>query len=336
MIRRHIIMSAVAATVALSGCSGGNDSSPTPTPTGTPTPTPTASPTYSAFPLGAAAEFNTFNAGTSYTGDPLAGAVTLGVATTETLTSRVRLAAGPATATDTYVMHENVEESRFCVPTGQTCSSTLVTPSATTNPEFVFRTNDATTAGKFTQVEFLNNTIPTTLTADPALALTRVSYANWWRGDSTVGQKRLTYTAWGYSTVLTDMPTTGTANYSARVTGRLVSVAGGATAINQVTGTVTFSANFATGLVNATLTLSTVPAGGGAPVAYGTFTAQGAIPVGQNQWTGSFTTGSPLSGTLAGGFFGSQGEQVGVTFAASGTFNGADQRLVGVIVGKKQ
>ncbi len=336
MIRRHIIMSAVAATVALSGCSGGDDDSPTPTPTATPTPTPTASPTYAAFPLAAAAEFNTYNAGTSYTGDPTAGAVTLGVSTTETLTSRVRLATDSAISTGTYVMRENTEESRFCVPTGQTCTSTLVTPSAAANPEFVFRTDDTTTAGKFTQVEFLNNVIPTTLTNDPALALTRVSYAAWWRGDSTAAQKRLTYTAWGYSTALTDMPTTGTANYAATVRGRLVSVAGGATTISKVTGTVTFTVNFATGLVNTTLTLSTLPPGGGAAVAYGTFTGQGAIPVGQNQWTGSFITGSPLSGTLAGGFFGSQGEQIGVTFAASGTFGGADQRLVGVIVGKKQ
>ncbi|WP_137863179.1 MULTISPECIES: hypothetical protein [unclassified Sphingomonas] len=340
MIRRHMFMSALVATVALSGCGGGKGSSATPTPTGTPTPTPTASPTYAAFPLAGPAEFNTYNAAISYTGDPSSGAVTLGAASTEALiptpAARVRLATDTAVATGTYVMRENTEESRFCVPTGQTCTSTLVTPSAVGNPEFIFRTNDATTAGKFAQVEFLNNVVKDTSTNTAALALSRVSYANWWRGDSTTGQKRLTYTAWGYPTTYADMPTTGTVSYGTlTVTGRLVSVVGATTTVNQVTGAVLMSTNFATGAVTMTLTLSTIPAGGGAAVTYGTFTAQGAIPVGQNQWTGSFVTGSPLSGTLAGGFFGSQGEQAGVVFSATGTFGGAQQSLIGVVVGKK-
>ncbi|NIJ66836.1 hypothetical protein FHR20_003812 [Sphingomonas leidyi] len=334
MIRRHMFMSALAATVALSGCGGGKGGA-TPTPTASPTPTPTPSPTYAAFPLAAAAEFNTYSAAISYTGDPATSAVTLGAASTETLSTRVRLATDSAINTGTYVMRENTEESRFCVPTGQTCTSTLVTPSAAANPEFVFRTNDATTAGKFAQVEYLNNVIPTTITSDAGLALTRVSYANWWRGDSTAGQKRLAYTAWGYSTALSDMPTTGTVAYTNRITGRLVSTSGTTTAINQVTGTVTMNVNFATGVVDMAFTLSTIPAGGGAQVAYANFTAQGAIPVGQNQWTGSFTNASPLSGTLAGGFFGSQGEQIGVVFSASGTLGGAQQRLIGVVIGKK-
>jgi hypothetical protein len=329
MIRRHMIMSALAASVALSGCSGGDDdatATPTPTATATPTPTPTA--TYTAFPLSTATEFNTFSAATSYTGDPATSAVTLGAATTETLSSRVRLATAPTPTTGTYVVRENTEESRFA-------SATPIVASAAANPEFIFRSDDTTTAGKFSQIEFLNNVIPGTVTSDAALALTRVSYANWWRGDSTAGQKRLTYSTWGYSTLLTDMPTTGTVNYTVRVAGRLVSTAGTATAINRVSGTATMSVNFATGLVDVTLTLTTVPAGGGAAVPYGTFTAQGGIPTGQNQWSGSFVTGSPLSGTLTGGFFGYQGEQVGTVFSASGTFGGAQQRLIGVVVGKK-
>ncbi len=329
MIRRHIYMSAIAATAVLTGCSGSKDNpSPTPTPTSSVTPTPTPTATYTGFPLAAQTEFNTFDAAISYTGDPATGAVTLGTPITETLTNRVRLATGPSPTVNTYVMHENVEETRFA-------TATPTVPSAPANPEFIFRSDDTTTAGKFAQIEFLNNVVPNTITSDTALALSRVSYANWWRGDSTSGQKRLTYTTWGYGTLGYDMPTTGTVTYSVRVVGRLVSVAGNATAINRVTGTATMSTNFATGVVNVSMTLSTLPAGGGAAVPYGTFTAQGGIPSGQNQWTGSFTTGSPLSGTLAGGFFGYQAEQVGVVFSAAGTFNGADQRLIGVVVGKK-
>lgn len=331
MIRRHMIMSAAVATMALSSCGGGNDnSSATPTPTTTPTPTPTASPTYAAFPLAAAAEFNTINATTSYTGDP-AGAVTLGVAGTESLTTRVRLATDSAITTGTYVARENTEESRFT----NTNVVTAPTPAA---PEFVFRSTSTATgalAGNFAQLEFLNNTIPSQVTSDTGLAFTNSSYAAWWRGDSTAGAKRLTYTVFGYNTVTTDMPTSGTTSYASRVAGRLVSVAGTTTSVRKVTGTITTTVNFSTGLVSLTLALSTIPADGGAAVPYGTITGQGAISVGNNQFTGSFTTGSPLSGTFAGAFYGSAAKEIGISFAGSGTVGGADQRLVGVVLGKK-
>ena len=333
MIRRHKIMSAVAATIALAGCSGGDDdASPTPTPTSTPTPTPTASPTYVSFPLTAATEFITINAATSYTGDP-AGAVTLGVAGTEMRSERVRLALQPTPSatptTNVTVVRENTEEGRFD-------ASDLQTPPSASVPEFVYRESTApTTPGAFSQAEFLNNTIKDAVTSDAGLALTRVSYVNWWRGDSTAGTKRLTYSVFGYPTVLSDMPKTGTQAYASRVVGRLVSVAGGATSIVRVSGTVTVSVNFATGLVDVTLALTTLPPGGGAAVPYANISAQGAIAVGNNQFTGSFTSGSPLTGTIAGGFFGSQGENIGITFAGSGTLGGAEQRLIGEIIGKK-
>ncbi|AQR73778.1 transferrin-binding protein-like solute binding protein [Sphingomonas sp. LM7] len=331
MIRRHMIMSAAAATLALASCSGSDDPDPTPTPspTATPTPTPTASPTYAVFPLTAAAEFASINASTSYTGDPAVGPVTLGVAATEGLSTRVRLATSNAIATATYVINENSEESRFV-------NANVTVQPAPGVTEFVFRTTDTATAGKFSQLEFLNNTISAaTLTNNTALQLTNVSYAQWWRGDSTTGAKRITTSVFGYQTVLTDVPKTGTQAYTSSVAGRLVSTNAGATTLWRIGGTVTTSVNFSTGLVTSTLTLNRTPEGGGATIAYGTFTAQGAIPTGQNQFSGSFTTGSPLSGTLAGGFFGSQAKEIGITFAASGTNGGDTQNLVGVIVGKK-
>ncbi|RYY25717.1 MAG: hypothetical protein EOP62_12725 [Sphingomonadales bacterium] len=331
MIRRHIFMGAAAATVMLSGCSGNDASpSPTPTPTVTPTPTPTASPTYAAFPLAAAAEFTTINATTSFTGDAATTGVTLGAAATEQRTDRVRLATSNVPATGTYVFREVNEETRLCVPTGLACTATLATPSAATNTEFVFRLDDAATAGKFSQVEFLNNVIPSTVTNEALLGtLTRVSYGNWYRGDSTAGQKRLAYTVFGYPTVLTDMPTTGTVAYTSRVVGRVVVVTGATTAINKIGGTANVSVNFATGVVDVTLTL-TQTTSGGVTTPYGTVTAQGAIPASQTQFTGSIT-GGPLTGTIAGGFFGSQGNEIGISFAGSS----ANARLVGQVVGKK-
>lgn len=326
MIRRHIFMSAAAATVMLSSCSGGDDASPSPTPTATATatPTPTASPTYAAFPLAAAAEFTTINATTNFTGDPATSSVTFGAAATEQNSSRVRVATSNVTTTGTFVYRENTEETRFA-------AATPTTPSAAANTEFVFRSDDTATAGKFSQVEFLNNVIPSTVTSEPLFStLTQLSYGNWYRADSTAGQKRLTYSVFGYSTGLTDMPTTGTQVYTSRVVGRIVNNSGATTAVNRIGGTVTVSVNFSTGVIDIALNLTqTTP--GGVTTNYANVTAAGAIPAGQNQFTGSLT-GGPLTGTITGGFFGSQGSQIGIAFAGSST----NVRLVGEVVGKKQ
>ena len=248
MIRRHMIMSAAATTLALASCSGGdNDASPTPTPTSTstatPTPTPTASPTYTAFPLTTATEFNTINASTSYTGDPTAGAVTLGVSSTESLSTRVRLATAPAIATGTFVAVESTQESRF------TTTNATVQPTPAVE-EYVFRTDDTATAGKFAQLEFLNNTIASQVTSNADLQLTNVSYATWWRGDSTAGTKRITSTIWGYQTVLSDMPTSPQ-HSGHMLTGVLLSLACAASYAGVIVGGRTLSQRCSPVQVNA-------------------------------------------------------------------------------------
>lgn len=341
MIRRYVILGSAAAAAALASCSGGGDSSPTPTPTasGSATPTPTPTATYTAFPLTAAAEFNTLNATTNYTGDPATGAVTLGVTATETFTSRVKLAATADLTNGTFVMDEAAEESRFA-------GTNVITTAAPTVTEFVYRSVSTATgaaAGNFSQLEVLNNigtrtsgTTTGVVTSDSLLSqLTVLSYANWWRGDSTTGQKRLTYSIWGYPTLSYDMPTTGSATYTARVVGRSVSVANGATTLVRVGGTATVTVNFATGLVTTAMNLTTLPSGG-AETAYVTLNAQGAIPIGQNQFSGSLVSGGAATGTIAGAFYGSKGVNLGVVFGASGTINGADTRIVGEVVGVKQ
>lgn len=335
MIRRYVILGSAAAAAVLASCSGGGNSSstPTPTPTGTATPTPTPTPTYTAFPLAAAAQFNMLNATTNYTGDPTAGAVTLGLTSTENLTSRVNIAATSDLTNGTFVIDEGSEESRF---TG----TNVTTPAAPTVTEFVYRlVNTATGAlpGNFSQLEVLNNIGATTVeTSDSLLSkLSVVSYANWWRGDSTTGQKRLTYAVWGYPTLSYDMPTTGSATYTARIVGRAVGVANNATTLNRVGGTATVTVNFATGLVSTTLNMTTVPTSG-AETPYLTLTAQGAIPIASMQFNGSFNSGSPVTGTIAGSFYGSQGTNIGMVFGALGTINGTDTRIVGELVGLKQ
>jgi hypothetical protein len=334
MIRRSILIASTAVVLVVAGCSGGDDgTTPTPTPTPSSSVTPTPSPiSYSSLPIAAntAGEFFTVSAATSYTGD-VTGPVTLGAAGTDAFSNRVRLALqGTLTSTSTteLVVRENAEESRFK-------GEDLLTPPLPANPEYVLRDITApTNPGGFSQLDLLNNTVSGQVTSDTALALTRVSYAGWWRGDSTAGAKRITYGVYGYPTVISDMPTTGTATYTVRIAGRsVIAPAAGASPVDKLGGTATLSINYATGLVTLTLNLERITAGGN--VAYGTFTGTGAIPVGSNQFTGSFGPGSTAGGTFQGLAYGPQAGEIGISFAISGAVAAGDSRAVGVVVGKK-
>lgn len=324
MIRRSILIASTAVALTVAGC-GGNDADPSPTPSPTPTPSPSASatPTYSKLPLTGPAEVFTVSAAMSYTGD-IAGPVTLGTAGTDGFSNRVRLALQSTitgTMTTEEVVRENTEEARF---TG----ADLLTGPTPAAVEYVFReTATPDPAGEFSQLELLNNTIDAQVTSDTNLARPYVSYAAWWRGDSTAGAKRVTYGTFGYPTVPTDMPVTGSSSYIARVTGRVVtSPAAGASSVQKLSGTVTLLLNYATGLVNLTLTLTKEDGS-----AYGTYTGTGAIAAGNNQFTGSFGPGSPAGGTFQGLAYGPKATEVGITFAITGSNN----RAVGVVIGRQ-
>ena len=346
MIRRSTVFKTAALSLAISlaACSGGTPD-PTPTPTPTPTVTPTPTPvSYASFPLTAATEFGTINAYTSYTGDPLVGGLVLGVAGVEGPSTRFRLAvlADPtaATTTNAQVLRENTEETRFTLNNGATTPVVyLVTPPATTTPEYVFTMPDPSatpTPGKTASGEFLNNTVATKVTTDTGLALLRTSYAAYLRADSTTGAHRITYGVWGYPTVASDMPApttavpVATATYTMRVAGRRVTAAG----VVRLSGTVTVNVNFGTGAVAMVATVNTLDSLG-VPTFYGTFSGSGSIAVGATTFTGNFDASSPIPGNISGAFFGPQAAELGISFAASGTVTGTDTRLVGVVVGKK-
>lgn len=317
MIRRSILIASTAVALTVAGC-GGKDPKPTPTPSPSASTTPSPTPvSYSKLPLTAATELFTVNAAMSYTGD-IAGPVTLGTAGTDSFTNRVRLALQSdvsLTTTAEEVVLESSEESRFKGTNLQVAPATTVT-------EYSYRTSDAAT-GKFAQLERLNNTLDKKVTTDVALARTYVSYAAWWRGDSTAGAKRVTYGTFGYPTAPNDMPNTGESTYIARVAGRVVTSPGaGASNIQKLGGTVTVRLNYATGLVNLTLNLTREDG-----TVYGTFTGTGAIPAGNNQFTGSFGPGNTFQGLA----YGPKATEVGITFAITGP----DSRAVGVVIGRQ-
>lgn len=322
MIRRSILIASTAVALTVAGCGGNkNPSTPTPTPSSSSSSTPSPTPvTYSKFPLAGAEEKFTVSAAMSYTGD-IAGPVVLGTAGTDSFSNRVRLTLQSdvtAASTTEEVVLEASEESRFK-------GANLLTPPgapATGLTEYAYRTSDAAT-GKFAQLERLNNTLKDKVTTDVALGRSYVSYAAWWRGESTAGVKKVTYGTFGYPTVPSDMPIAGESTYIARVAGRVVTSPGaGASNIQKLGGTVTVRLNYATGLVNLTLNLTREDG-----TVYGTFTGTGAIPAGNNQFTGSFGPGNTFQGLA----YGPKATEVGITFAITGT----NDRAVGVVIGRQ-
>ncbi|MEN3749320.1 hypothetical protein TPR58_19255 [Sphingomonas sp. HF-S3] len=352
MIRRSYVMSAAVLPLAfaLAACGGGDDNAtPSPSPTSSASPTPTASPSYATFPLSGAAEFVTITSFASYTGNLDTGPVTLGVAGVGPASQRVRVGYGtadPTAATTSlpYVIRENTEEARL------SAGDLIVAPTPTVT-EFVFRqtptpTPTSTTSptptptpvpGRYNEVAFLNNTVPSKFTSDSSLALSRVTYANWQRADSLTGATRITSAIYGYPTLLRDLPTTGSATYTARISGRIVRVATGSSGAGRnqkIGGALTVTSNWATGLVSVTINLVTIAADG-TQTPFATYVGSGSTPVGTTEFNGPSTSGSQLAGSIQGSFFGSAGEQIGFTFASSGTFGGDDYTLSAAVVGKR-
>lgn len=160
----------------------------------------------------------------------------------------------------------------------------------------------------------------------------------------------------GSPTLVSDMPKTGSANYTIGVGGTAIvtrapgsdlgapfppsspgSGSGGVTTIVDATpyppgmepvtttyslsgnSSGTFSANFASGAINTTLTLAgTVAGSAAAPVNFGTFTGTGTLTSGGPGYTGTLT-GTPADGIFSGAFFGPQALETAFGYFLSGT-----------------
>ncbi|MBO9622989.1 MAG: transferrin-binding protein-like solute binding protein [Sphingomonas sp.] len=334
MTYRPTAMIAAGMLLMLESCNGGSPSptpSPTPSPSPTsspaPTPSPTATPT--AFPLTSAAEFDSISARVNYTGDPAAHIV-IEAGSVAGLSNAVRVSLTGAIATGSFGVKDNGEQTFF------TNANVTLAPDPTVT-EYMFRIEDSATAGKFSQLDFLNNSIASQVTSNAVFARSHVSYANWWRSDSTAGQKRFTTSVFGYSTAAAQVPTSGTSSYASGATGRVIRAFADGSSTERVTGTATVSVNFATGLIDATISLSTCPFPRCAnALVIGTFSGQASIPAGGNAFTGTISSADGATGSFTGTFFGPQAKEIGMSFVIRGTYGaGADQRIVGGIVGAK-
>jgi hypothetical protein len=133
----------------------------------------------------------------------------------------------------------------------------------------------------------------------------------------------------GSPTFSSDMPKTGTANYTMGVGGSAISSGDSYNLSGSSSGT--FSANFATGGITTTLTLAGQPAFSGSQINLGTFNGTGTIASGGPGYSGTLS-GNGATGVFSGAFFGPQALETGFAymlaapnFSAVGAASGVKQ-----------
>jgi hypothetical protein len=171
----------------------------------------------------------------------------------------------------------------------------------------------------------INLVIPTS----SSITLSYMVVGTWGRVDTATGLGVTRIAVGGSPTLASDVPRTGSANYTIGI--------GGSAALNGVihnlpgNSTGTFSANFGSNTVQTTLNLGGTPIGGGAVQSFGAFSGSGTISSSGPGFSGTLT-GTLANGLYSGAFFGPQAAEVGfgyylngATFSASGAVLGAKQ-----------
>jgi hypothetical protein len=138
----------------------------------------------------------------------------------------------------------------------------------------------------------------------------------------------------GIPTLVSDVPKTGSANYTVGIGGNANNA--GTNYTLSPNSTATFAANFGAGTVATTINLSGVAGSSTTPVSFGAFSGTGAISSTTPGFSGTFSgtafNSSAISGVFSGAFFGPQAIEMGYAYALSaGTFN-----AVGGVTGVKQ
>jgi hypothetical protein len=319
MFKKILHGAPAAAFLSLCACGGAGTSAPAPIAAPPPPPAPIV---YSTLPLSQAATFSTITSRNVFTGEPGFGFVTFGTAGVSERTDAVTITYDPGshsyTLTDGAITQTLGPADRL----------------GTTGEAYTKSAGNA-----FDGLTIGGNVAGTSATSP--IQLTYLSYGLWSHSQSSGGEKRRTFFLIGYPTVLSDMPRTGSASYTAAVTsGTMVGVQGNGAGTFELSvgGTATFDANFASGTVATGLTLSHSDLGSEIPV--GTFAGTGIIAGGTSQFFGTLTsTDSPFSGSFNGGFFGPQAQEMGYGFFLSGHkpdgIGGTDWRVNGLVVGRR-
>ncbi|MCB5424177.1 hypothetical protein H0274_02800 [Altererythrobacter sp. CC-YST694] len=294
--------------LTLAACGGGVDSTPTPTPTptdtGTPTPTPTE-PYLTIQEMFAKPSNKVFR--------------TAGVSWTKTGTA-------DPTGFDSYAF-----SSKLLIGYDETKDNYKVTPTGETAVEFPIGSN--TPGGNASFSKTTSNITDTLKIAVPQVNSVPLSYTllfDFTRTDSTTGKTTFYQSVGGFLSQTGDMPRTGSANYTMMVDGSATRDGDSKTYLLGGHSTGTFSASFADGKINTTLSLKG-EASGGATSDFGTATGTGNFAVGGPTFTGTFTGANNATGKFSGGFFGPAAAEAGYGWY----FQGSDFDAHGVAAGTK-
>ncbi|NBC35080.1 hypothetical protein GTZ99_00740 [Novosphingobium sp. FSY-8] len=179
-------------------------------------------------------------------------------------------------------------------------------------------------------------------TGTAPVTLTYASFALWTHTDAATNQTTLTYYAYGQPTATNSMPVSGSASYDTTVSAYMLQSNYVPTSGTALTGTASFTANFANGTIATSLSLQ--PQGGAIAGSAGVYGGTGTIS--GSTFAGTFTTGTNafVSGTFNGGFFGPSAAEMAYAFAIRGhnadpyagaTVAPGDISIAGVVLGAR-
>lgn len=272
-----------------------------------------------------------------------------------------------ATATQTYTGSLNSGQfgSQFSKPLAVTPATTAGINAATTiaydAATGIYTVQAGSTSASFTAADKMPSSDYTTSfnkggdsltlygnaqpgnTATAPVSLSYTSFGKWTHVDASADQTDIRYYVFGEMSGSKGMPTSGSATYATTVSGTMLAYNYAPATLSDLTGTATFTADFAQGTVSTGLSLRAVgnPTEGSA----GVYSGSGTIA--KDQFAGTFTSGTNYfaSGAFNGAFFGPSAAEMGYTFAIKGhnpdPYAGAsvspgDISIVGAVVGAKK
>ena len=322
MGKAYLIATACTALLLLSGSpasAASNSSHSSPRATLIVTPNPTR---YPSFPLKSSGTFQTIWAERLYSNTP--GLNGIGDDPLPDLLLTISYNA----ATGSYTLKDTANSNNVSVTFGRN--------SRTTQGYIDSYTASSPTAKDQLQL-YDNVRAGASLTGAP-VKLTYLSYGSWEHDDLTTGNDWDRYFLFGYQTNTQDMPRSGTATYSTAVSANMKTEIS-ADAEHVLTGSATFTANFAQGNVNTSLVL-------GYPDS-SSFAYNGSAPISGNLFSGTFSSSTDpyfQLGSFAGGFYGPKAIEMGYVFAIergeADPYAGASLApplswIVGAVVGKQ-
>ena len=163
---------------------------------------------------------------------------------------------------------------------------------------------------------------------NPLIVLSYVDYGQWRRATTASGTTNIndTYVVFGTKTARADMPHSGTGSYNTILDGTFVNKTGN----YAVSGTGTFTADFAAGSISYSSVANATPETIGTAFSFGTLTGTGSIAFNSSSFRGTgATNGSGYSMGVNGGFYGPGAAEIGGVFTLKGNGGNGTGAIVG-------